>query len=333
MLTDGCNSRCITCSHWRNPLRYLALERVAAVLEGFAPRGEASTGAAAHSLETVVGQPVEQRIPVRRVLLSGGEPMQHPKWTTIAQMCRDAGAEVCLTTNGLLLPRSLDALTVVDDLRVSLDGATKSTYAAIRGVDGLTLVTRGIQGACQEGLRVTTRTTLQAGNTDELCDLIALCLDMGVHRISFQAVDSEAGEAFGQSGLPAPTLVKTMGEAEIARFEAQIVQAEERFGPEFASGRISESPEQLRQIARYFRAVAGLQPFPPVTCNIPHVSIIVGVDGSLRSCFFLPQWGRLDQHGFATLVNDPAVLALRKAYACGERSECVRCVCGRPKSA
>ncbi|NJL94140.1 MAG: hypothetical protein HC915_10650, partial [Anaerolineae bacterium] len=53
-LTDGCNSRCITCDIWRNPRRNMALS----VIDQVAAEAPA--------------------LGLRWVLLSGGEAMQHP---------------------------------------------------------------------------------------------------------------------------------------------------------------------------------------------------------------------------------------------------------------
>src|SRR5512143_2193618 len=78
-ITDGCNSRCVTCDIWKLPRRNMALELVQQIA-GAVPR-----------------------LGIRNVVLSGGEAMQHPAWPEIAQTFRDAGAKVMLLTNGLAL--------------------------------------------------------------------------------------------------------------------------------------------------------------------------------------------------------------------------------------
>ncbi|MCA9912992.1 MAG: hypothetical protein KC496_06570 [Anaerolineae bacterium] len=60
-LTDGCNSRCISCNIWQNSRRNMPMPLV----------------------ENITNQ--VNRLGVRWVLLSGGEAMQHPEWPTIAQ--------------------------------------------------------------------------------------------------------------------------------------------------------------------------------------------------------------------------------------------------------
>src|SRR5690606_19544897 len=76
-LTDGCNSRCVTCDIWRNPRRNMKMELVDEIAGACAELG------------------------VRWVLLSGGEAMQHPHWPEIARRFRDQGIYTMLLTNGL----------------------------------------------------------------------------------------------------------------------------------------------------------------------------------------------------------------------------------------
>src|SRR5215470_19918680 len=95
-LTDGCNSRCVTCDIWRNPRRNMKMELVEDIAAAFGELG------------------------VRWVLLSGGEAMQHPHWPEIARRFRAEGVYVTLLTNGLLIRKQADeVLASVDELIVS----------------------------------------------------------------------------------------------------------------------------------------------------------------------------------------------------------------------
>src|SRR5689334_3427323 len=98
-ITDGCNSRCITCDIWKVPRRNMSLELVERLASDFTALG------------------------VKWVLLSGGEAMQHPQWPEIAQIIHAAGAKVMLLTNGLALKKQAEQVIAhVDELTVSLDG-------------------------------------------------------------------------------------------------------------------------------------------------------------------------------------------------------------------
>ena len=135
-LTDGCNSRCITCDIWRAPRLNMRRPLVDSLVASVKPLG------------------------VRWVVLSGGEAMQHPHWAQIAARFREEGARVILLTNGLFLRKDADdVIANIDEVVVSLDGGTAETYAHIRGVDAFDLVLDGIRAARAGGVAVTTRTT------------------------------------------------------------------------------------------------------------------------------------------------------------------------------
>ena len=323
-LTDGCNSQCVTCDIWRSPRRNMPL----ALAESLAAEAQA--------------------LGTRWVLLSGGEAMQHPDWPRIARLFRQAGARVMLLTNGLLLRRQMEAtLASVDEVILSLDGAQASTYAAIRGVDGLSLVLEGLRGLRQGGMPVTTRTTVQRANYAELGQIIELGLAYDVTTISFLALDVSSSQAFGpRAGLIPLDSIPTSGAAtphpdalsvqDCDALEALIDALARDYAPSFAQGRIAESPDKLRRtLLSYFRALHGLERYPAPPCNAPHFSVVVECDGRIRPCYFLPTIGQLRPDGpsLGQALNAADALAMRRAYRQGQRAECGRCVCPLYKSA
>ncbi|MCS6835326.1 MAG: radical SAM protein [Anaerolineae bacterium] len=326
-LTDGCNSKCVTCDIWRSPRRNMPL----ALAESLAAEAQA--------------------LGTRWVLLSGGEAMQHPDWPRIAQMFRQTGARVLLLTNGLLLKRQIEAtLASVDEVILSLDGAQASTYAAVRGVDGLALVLEGLRLLRQNGMSVTTRTTVQRANYAELGQIIDLGLAYDVTTISFLALDVSNREAFGpRTGLipldsvsvddPRSLSALPPGALSVQDCEAlaDLIDALARdYAPHFAQGRIAESPDKLRRtLLSYFRALHGLEVYPAPPCNAPHFSVVVECDGRIRPCYFLPTVGQLrpDEPALSQALNADDALAMRRAYRQGQRPECGRCVCPLYKSA
>jgi MoaA/NifB/PqqE/SkfB family radical SAM enzyme len=337
-LTDGCNSRCVTCDIWRNPRRNMHMELVEQIASAF---GE---------------------LQMRWVLLSGGEAMQHPRWPEIARRFRAEGAYVMLLTNGLLLRKQIDeVLTSVDEVIVSLDGGNATTYEAIRGVDAFDLIMDGIREVRAGGLPVATRTTVQSANFREIPQIIEVAKAADVNRISFLTVDVSNVYAFGPRFAADPALVvASMGPGappehgpmataltldEVLELSYVLDEVEAQFADDFSKGRISESPAKLRSMVDYFAAVMGQGEFPRVRCNSPHISTVIEVDGTLRPCYFLPTYGKLaresqnENDGVGTrpavsastslkdAINVKDALALRHAYRTGQRPECQRCVC------
>jgi MoaA/NifB/PqqE/SkfB family radical SAM enzyme len=278
---------------------------------------------------------------VRWIVLSGGEAMQHPQWSGIAQRFRAEGVRVLLLTNGLLLRKQIDdVLASVDEVIVSLDGGTAATYEAIRGVDGFDLILDGIRQVRAGGLPVTTRTTVQRANFREIPQVIEAAKAADVNSISFLTVDVSNPFAFGNrfqtdvegiASASAPVEHQPPSSAltpdDLPELVRVLDEAEARFADDFASGRIAESPEKLRRMARYFGAVAGQSDYPDVRCNAPHISAVIEVDGTLRPCYFLPSMGKLNGVLLRAAVNAPEALDLRRAYRQGERAECRTCVC------
>ena len=55
----------------------------------------------------------------------------------------------------------------VDEVILSLDGGNSKTYEAIRGVDAFDLILEGVDLIREQGISVTTRTTVQKSNFEK----------------------------------------------------------------------------------------------------------------------------------------------------------------------
>ncbi|MEZ4666441.1 MAG: radical SAM protein [Anaerolineae bacterium] len=321
-LTDGCNSRCVTCDIWRNPRRNMRLELIEEIASSF------------------------KALQVRWVLLSGGEAMQHPQWPQIAKRLRAEGTYITLLTNGLLLRKQVqDVNASVDEVIVSLDGGTAETYMSIRGVDGFELILDGIRSVREGGIPVSTRTTLQRANYKEVPQIIDVAKAADVNRISFLTVDISNQYAFGSrfAADPALAVIADMGPGaplehgpsataltndDVTIFENLVDDVTRRYAEDFASGLIAESPEKLKRMVSYFRAINGDSPYPRHRCNSPHISTVIEVDGTIRPCYFLPSYGKISRDdSLYEVLNSAAAQTLRRSYREGHRSECERCVC------
>ena len=90
------------------------------------------------SLDEVRGI-VEQLPALRRVVLHGlGEPLMNRELPVIVTYLRARGVHVLFNTNALLLNESRGRALIdagLNELRISIDGATAATYARIRGVN------------------------------------------------------------------------------------------------------------------------------------------------------------------------------------------------------
>lgn len=302
-LTERCNSRCVTCDYWR-------------------------TGRADVSLESVARlAPNLVQLQTRIVLLSGGEPLIHPEWAEIAQLLRGKGLQLWLLTSGLSLAKHARRVSqLFDSITVSLDGTDRATYTAIRGLDAFDNVCAGIQACAMAGAPVGVRVTVQRSNYQQLPLFVNLARQLGARQISFLAVDVANPHAFGRSDDFTTNLA--LRPEDLAAFEQILSGMESDYAAEFRSGFIAESPRKLRRLLQYFGAVCGTAAYPPVRCNAPEFSTVIGVNGEVQPCFFISgPAGARTEGDLASVLNSESMMALRQSIRAGSRDECTRCVC------
>jgi len=301
-----CNCRCVMCDIWRREgresLTAADLDAVAVALRGFG---------------------------VRRVVLSGGEPLMSPNLEALGRMLNDAGVGVTLLSTGLLLGRHAVMLArFCDDVVVSLDGP-EAVHDAIRNVEGAyRRLAEGVRALRATGadIRVTARCTVQRANARFVVDTVDPARDLGLDGISFLAVDV-ASSAFNRpDGVRGDQVDAVAPDPEtLDALDRQITALAAR--PD--DGFVAESPGKLRErLVQYFRALAGEGPLPPVRCNAPWVSAVLEADGTLRPCYFHEPFGNIREGGdLAAVLNGPDAVAWRRQLDPETNPVCRRCVC------
>ncbi len=304
-----CNCRCVMCDIWKGnrDRRELGRDDLAPHLESF------------------------RRLRVRWVVLSGGEALMHSNLWTLCELLAELGVKISLLSTGLLLRRhASEVVRWCHEVIVSLDGP-REVHDAIRRVprayDQLADGVAALRDAA-DSFPVSGRCVLQRENYRDLPDIVAAAHEIGLDRISFLAADVSS-EAFNR---PGGWDAGRAGEVALDREQAAELEREveslitER-AEDFDSGFIAESPEKLRRLAGYFRALHGDGDFPPTVCNAPWVSAVIEADGAVRPCFFHPALGNLDQRPLAETLNSPEAVAFRRALDVERDPICRRCVC------
>jgi MoaA/NifB/PqqE/SkfB family radical SAM enzyme len=165
------------------------------------------------------------------------------------------------------------------------------------------------------------RCTVQKENHSALVDTASVAREIGVSSISFLAADLTS-TAFNRiepwSAARQTKIALTV--AELAVLEHQVgMLAENPF--------VIDSPRHLRRIVRHFRAHLELERFEAPRCNAPWVSAVMGIDGSVRPCFFHPPVGSVTSHALDDALNTPRALEFRASLDVGANPICQRCVC------
>jgi MoaA/NifB/PqqE/SkfB family radical SAM enzyme len=307
-LTDRCNSRCISCDYWRHGRVNMDVQHVDRLV------------------------PELQRLGTRTVLISGGEPLIHPRWADIACTLRGAGMQLWLLTSGLSLAKHAARVAeLFQSVTVSLDGVDRATYAEIRGVDAFEHVMAGIRAVASAGVPAGVRVTVQRRNFRQLAGIVELALRDQARAVSFLAADVRNGHAFGR--VPDFASDIALCADDLPAFARCLDELEVRHAREFSSGFIAEPPHKLRRLWQYYAALCGLGPFPVTHCNAPEFSAVIEADGSVDPCFFIHgprttaecaggRHSSLDE-----LLNSGQMQRLRDDIRGGRRAECEGCVC------
>ena len=242
-------------------------------------------------------------------------------------MFRRLGLTLHLHTSGVLLERlASEVARTFSRVIVSLDASTEPLYQAVRGVNALGVVEKGVARLRRIApeIGVTGRSTLHRLNFREVPRLIEHARAMSLDGISFLAADVSS-LAFGRVAPPHQASLALTSD-EVAEFEEVIEGVIERYGEAFDSGFVAESPEKLRRLPQYYAALQGDARFPGSACNAPYVSVVIEADGAVRPCFFHDTIGSIRLEPLASIVrrNLPA---FRASLSVADNPVCTKCVC------
>lgn len=139
------------------------------------------------------------------LLLSGGEPLKHPRFFELAGYARSLGLRLTVSTNGTLIDREAAQRikdTGVTYVGISFDGLgrTNDRFRGRRGAFDAALA--GIRHLRAVGQRVGLRFTLTRRNFEALSDIFALVEQEGIQRVCFyHLVYSGRGSRIAQDDL------------------------------------------------------------------------------------------------------------------------------------
>ena len=125
---------------------------------------------------------------LQRVVISGGEPFLYERELLSAvEALKDLGTSVLISTNGLLLSKSINRyesiLRKVDWVDISLPAATPSTYQIVRQYDGFDEVITAVKKLQDFGKRVRLSFSLCDSNERELYQFLELVASLGVENV------------------------------------------------------------------------------------------------------------------------------------------------------
>jgi cyclic pyranopterin phosphate synthase len=140
---------------------------------------------------------------VKKIRLTGGEPLVRRDAANIIERISELPVEVCMTTNGLLVHRYISVLkkNKINSINVSLDSLKSERFKAMTYRDSFSQVFSNIQLLISEDFHVKVNMVVLKGvNEDELVDFIRFTKDHPVH-IRFIEFMPFAGNAWSRDKL------------------------------------------------------------------------------------------------------------------------------------
>jgi MoaA/NifB/PqqE/SkfB family radical SAM enzyme len=269
-----------------------------------------------------------ERLSVRWVVFSGGEPLMHSAFFRLCELLKAKSIRITVLSTGLLLQRFAEQIVkYVDDVIVSLDGPPE-IHDAIRRVPGaFARLKAGIQQihAIRPEFAVAARCTVQKLNCQAIVKTAAAARSLGLQSISFLAADLTS-QAFNrtQPWDEARQEQVSLSTNDIQTLAAQFDEVAAAWSD---SGFVLESREKLERIVRHFRAHLGLcEPEAP-RCNAPWVSAVIDTDGTVRPCFFQKPIGSVRGQSLFNVLNGFEAQQFRTSLDIGTNPICKRCVC------
>ena len=265
LLTDRCNLRCVYCMpkeglQWQARADQLSAEEIVRVVETAAQGG------------------------VKRVRLTGGEPLVHPHIVEIVRRIASIQniEEVSLTTNAMLLEKLAQPLADVGLARVnvSLDSLDADKFRRITRGGDLTRVWRGIAAAERVRLApLKLNTVIVRGlNADELPALAWLTMENDWHVRFIEVMPIGNAQDWGE-GFPAPN------ERYVSVQEMRSALSTFNLRPMTAP--IGNGPARTYRIPGALGTIGFISPLGEHFCQNCN-RLRLTSDGRLRSCLVMP---------------------------------------------
>lgn len=299
-----CNCRCLMCDIWKQTdQQEMGGEAFDRYIEDF------------------------QKLSVRWVVLSGGEPLMHSDLFSFCSRLRAVGIRVTILSTGLLLGRHAASIAgTVDEVIVSVDGPPEIHDRIRRVPNAFAGLLRGVEAIrrINPGFPIAARSVVQRENFLLLRQTARTAKDAGFHSISFLAADVSSSAFNRPAGWsPDRQAAVALAVEDLSGLEGEIAALVDKWANDPF---LRDSPEKLHRIALHYRAHLGLcEPVAP-RCNAPWVSAVVETDGVVRPCFFHGPIGHA-KDGLVSALNSGAAQTFRAGLDVATNVVCKRCVC------
>ena len=251
------------------------------------------------------------------ITLWGGEPLMYPQFDELAKSLKEQGFRLGLITNGTLIDRRLEAVSMMDDIHISVDGR-EDLNDAVRGAGTFAKIKRNLELLRPFKGHLYCLVTVSDQNVDELAEIPNQLAELRPDAVTM-----------GQ-------LIYLNGK-EIEDFRRY---SREHFGcdcPELEGWRRDDDHDYLarlsKSVAAFERRQNGIAAsFTPHTrqkacCRQPWKRIHVRHDGDVGFCtdFFSFSAGNLREKSLVEIFHGERAELFRQAVEAGALSTCDHC--------
>ena len=175
-ITTRCNLRCSHCFHGDTEVIDLPIEKIERVMEEF------------------------EKLQGIRLLISGGEPLMHPKFWEINKLFDRFSFRTIILSNGMLFEdQSIAARLRAHEVQISLDGVGPS-HDALRGAGSYDQALKGLKTLTAAGIDVSIATMVHAANMEDFDELESVVMAVGAKEWSIDT-PARAGR-WAENGAP-----------------------------------------------------------------------------------------------------------------------------------
>ena len=177
-LTEGCNLACRHC--WMGPR--------------FDATGSLYPSLPVELFETAIRE--AKPLGLKGVKLTGGEPLFHPRFTSLLEIVRREELKLTIETNGLLCTPEIAAEITKSPKRfisVSIDGTDAATHEWVRGVPGSFEAARqAVKNLVAAGTGPQVIFTVMRGNVGQVDAIVRMAEELGAGSVKFNMVQPTA---------------------------------------------------------------------------------------------------------------------------------------------
>ena len=256
-----------------------------------------------------------------------GEPLLHPHLVTYVREMALAGVRITFHTNATLLDdRKADALARagVAHTTVSIDGATASTYEAIRRGGRFADALRGIRALLRASRRygrptVDLAIVAMKSNLEEIPRLVDLGAELGVRGIHVEPLLRQVGSPELDEHYARENLAAAGADRAALVFEDAIARAG-RNGVAFSSRFTSERTNYDYSRVDWKNQASWL-------CSEPWATVFITVAGEVRTCCLNDlSFGNLFEKSFEEIWFGDPYVRFRDQHAKRSAPGCANCV-------